>query len=103
MRIQVSAAGFGGATATSGLLAIPLISEKVTSAHLTEIDRRSGGQLTALRAVGDASAKRFSFATAPAGNLPAEQLLFVGLGSAETLDRQALLRWAAAVTRKLAG
>ena len=108
MRIQVSAGGLGGATAKSGLLAIPLVngkgaSEKGTSAHLTEVDRRSGGQLTALRAVGDAPSKRFSFSTAPAGSLPAEQLLFAGLGSAETLDRQALLRWAAAVTRKLAG
>ena len=103
MRIHVSAGGLGGATAKSGLLAIPLVNEKGTSAHLTEVDRRSGGQLTALRAVGDAPSKRFSFSTAPAGSLPAEQLLFAGLGSAETLDRQALLRWAAAVTRKLAG
>ena len=108
MRIQISAGGLSGATAKSGLLAIPLIngkgsSEKGTSAHLTEVDRRSGGQLTALRAVGDAPSKRFSFSTAPAGSLPAEQLLFAGLGSAETLDRQAILRWAAAVTRKLAG
>jgi hypothetical protein len=84
VRIHVSAGGLSGATAKSGLLAIPLIngkgtSEKGTSAHLTEADRRSGGQLTALRAVGDAPSKRVSFSTAPAGGLPAEQLLFAGL------------------------
>jgi len=103
VRFHVSGNGLSGATAKSGVLAIPLISEKGVSAHLAEVDRRSGGQLTALRAVGDASAKRFSFATAPAGNLAAEQLLFAGLGNLESLDRQALLRWVASVTRKLAG
>ncbi len=103
MRVVVSASGLSGATGRGGVLGIPLISEKRESPHLTEVDRRSGGQLTVLRAVGEGSAKRYSFSSAPAGNLPADQLLFAGLGSAETLDRQALLRWAAAVTRKLAG
>lgn len=108
MKILVSANGFGGATSKSGVLAIPLVAATGTSAsrdtaHLSEVDRRSGGGLTALRNVDDASTKRFAFATAAAGSLPAEQLLFAGLGSAETLDRQTLLRWAAAVTRRLAG
>ncbi|MGA1647226.1 MAG: leucyl aminopeptidase family protein [Candidatus Limnocylindrus sp.] len=103
MRFSVSASGFQGATGRGGVLAIPLAAEKSQSAYITEVDRRSGGQLTALRAVGEASAKRFHFSSSPAGGLPAEQILFAGLGGAESLDRQALVRWAAAVTRKLAG
>ena len=103
MRFNVSASGLSGATGRGGVLAAPLIKEKGQSAHTTEIDRRSGGQLTALRAVGEGSATRFHFSSSPAGTLPADQLLFAGLGSAESLDRQAIVRWAAAVTRKLAG
>ena len=81
MKILVSANGFGGATSKSGVLAIPLVAATGTSAsrdtaHLAEVDRRSGGGLTALRNVDDASTKRFAFATAAAGSLPAEQLLF---------------------------
>jgi len=103
MRFNVSASGFSGATGRGGVLAAPLLKEKGQSAHTTEIDRRSGGQLTALRAVGEGSATRFHFSSSPAGTLPADQVLFAGLGSAESLDRQAIVRWAAAVTRKLAG
>ena len=52
MRIHVSAGGFSGATAKSGILAIPLINgkgltEKGNSAYVIEVDRRSGGQFTA--------------------------------------------------------
>ncbi|MEY2731317.1 MAG: hypothetical protein RLZZ588_42, partial [Chloroflexota bacterium] len=94
MRFSVSASGFQGATGRGGVLAIPLAGEKSQSAYITEVDRRSGGQLTALRAVGEGSAKRFHFSSSPAGGLPAEQILFAGLGGAESLDRQALVRWA---------
>lgn len=103
MRISVSANGFRGATGRGGVLAIPLAAEKRQFTYITEIDRRSGGQLSALRAVGEGSAARFHFSASPAGTLPAEQILFAGLGGAESLDRQAIVRWAAAVTRKLAG
>jgi hypothetical protein len=103
MRISVSANGLRGATGRGGVLAIPLAAEKRQSPYITEIDRRSGGQLSALRAVGEGSAARFHFSASPAGTLPAEQILFAGLGGAESLDRQAIVRWAAAVTRKLAG
>ena len=103
MRISVSANGLRGATGRGGVLAIPLAAEKRQSTYITEIDRRSGGQLSALRAVGEGSAARFHFSASPAGSLPAEQILFAGLGGAESLDRQAIVRWAAAVTRKLAG
>ena len=103
MRISVSANGLQGATGRGGVLAIPLAAEKRQSTYITEIDRRSGGQLSALRAVGEGSAARFHFSASPAGTLPAEQIRFAGLGGAESLDRQAIVRWAAAVTRKLAG
>ena len=102
MRFKVSSGGIRGA-ANCEILAVPLFSNDLGSTHLREIDAASGGALSALRAIGEASGRRYGASLSAGGKLPADHLLFVGAGAAHDLDRQALLRWSSAVVRRLAG
>ncbi len=102
MRFTVSSGGIRSAAKTE-ILAIPLFSDDLGSTHLREVDAAAGGALAALRGIGEATGRRYSASLAAGGRLPADHLLFVGAGARSDFDRQALLRWAAAVVRRLAG
>jgi leucyl aminopeptidase len=103
MRFQVSAAGLDGAAGAADLLATPIFCDNLDAAHLRAIDAKSGGHVEALRAIGELTGNRFSQSLIPGGRLPAPHLLLMGAGERAELDRQSLLRWTSAVTRRLAG
>ncbi len=85
------------------VLAVPIVGEPAFDGSLGELDRRSGGELRTLAAFGELTGKRYSTALAAAGELPTGRLLAVAAGPADELDRQVVLRIAAAVERRLGG
>ena len=85
------------------VLAIPVVGEPTFEGVAAELDRRSGGELKALAAFGELSAKRYSTALAASGELPAARLLVVGAGEAEKLDRETVVRIGASIERRLGG
>ncbi|MBA3234803.1 MAG: hypothetical protein H0T59_02265, partial [Chloroflexi bacterium] len=85
------------------VLAIPMTGEPSFDGPLGELDRRSGGEIQSLVTFGEIRGKRFATAVAVAGEIAADRLLAVGLGETETIDREAVVRIAAAVQRRLAG
>jgi len=103
MRFQVSAKGINGAAGKGQVLAHPLFSDDLESTHVRAVDSLSGGQVAALRQIGEATGKRYALALADGGRLPATHLLLAGVGPRHDADRQVLRRWAAAVVRRLAG
>ncbi len=85
------------------LLAIPILGSPAWDGPLGELDRRSGGELRALHAFGELSAKRFDSAIVASGDLPVGRVLAIGAGEPDALDRQAVVRLGAAIERRLAG
>ena len=85
------------------VLAIPVLGDPAFEGPQAELDRRSGGELKALAAFGELSGKRYSTALAASGDLPAGRLLVVGAGEADKLDREAVVRIASSVERRLGG
>src|SRR5215207_7589381 len=83
------------------VLVVPYIGEPAFEGPLDELDRRSGGELRALATFRELTAKRYSTSLASAGELPAGRLLTVDGGDTETLDREAVVRIAAAALRRL--
>ncbi len=103
MRFQISTNGLNGATGKGGVLALPIFSDELETAHLHQINAKSAGVVASLRAIGEVKGTLYGAALAPAGTLPAEHLLITGAGPVADLDRQVLRRWASAVVRRLAG
>ncbi|MBA3234691.1 MAG: hypothetical protein H0T59_01705 [Chloroflexi bacterium] len=85
------------------VLAIPMTGEPSFDGPLGELDRRSSGEIQSLVTFGEIRGKRFATAVAAAGEIAADRLLAVGLGDTETIDRETVVRIAAAVQRRLAG
>jgi leucyl aminopeptidase len=85
------------------VLALPIVGEPVFDGPLGELDRRSGGELSALVAFGELSAKRYGATLVAAGELPAGRLLAIGAGDAAALDRETAAHLGAAIVRRLAG
>jgi leucyl aminopeptidase len=85
------------------VLVVPIAGEPRFDGQLGEIDRRSGGELRALLAFGELSAKRYSTALAASGELPVGRVLVVGLGDPGKLDRESIRHAAATCIRRLAG
>jgi len=85
------------------LLAIPVFDEPEFTGPLGELDRRSGGELQALSTFGELQTKRYSTALAGPGELPVARLLAVGAGAPGELDREAVVRIASSVERRLGG
>jgi len=85
------------------VLVVPVVGQPDFEGPLGELDRRTGGELSALAAFGELTAKRYSTALARAGQLPASRVLVVAAGEADKLDREAVLRVAAAAERRLGG
>ncbi|MBP1704385.1 MAG: Leucyl aminopeptidase [Chloroflexi bacterium] len=85
------------------VLALPIAGVPVFDGPLGELDRRSGGELSALAAFGELSAKRYGATLAAAGELPAGRILAVGAGDADAIDRETVVHLGAAIVRRLAG
>ena len=85
------------------VLAVPLLGDLAIDGPLAELDRRSGGELTALAAFGELKTERFATALAAAGESAASRLVMVGAGSAATLDRETVMHVGASVERRLGG
>ena len=85
------------------VLVVPVVGDPVFEDGLGEIDRRSGGELKSLADFGELTGKRYSAALGAAGELPAARILAVGAGEAPKLDRETVVRVAAAAERRLGG
>jgi leucyl aminopeptidase len=85
------------------VLAVPVVPEPAFEGPLAELDRRTGGELSALAKLGELSGKRFATALAGSGELAAGRVMVVGLGPVEELDRETVRKVAAAIVRRLAG
>ncbi|MEA2536090.1 MAG: leucyl aminopeptidase [Chloroflexota bacterium] len=85
------------------VLAVPFVGEPAFDGPLAELDRRSGGELTALATLGELSAKRYGATLAGAGELPVGRLLMAGAGDADKLDRETIHRLGATIERRLGG
>jgi leucyl aminopeptidase len=85
------------------VLAVPFAGEPALQGALAEIDKRSGGELSALAAFGELKAERYSSVVTAAGQLRAGRLLAIGAGEAGTITRQVVVRIGSAVERRLAG
>ena len=85
------------------VLVVPMAAEPVFDGPLGELDRRAGGELRTLVAFGELPGKRYATALAAAGEVRGGRLLSVGLGDPATLDRESIVRVAAAAERRLGG
>jgi leucyl aminopeptidase len=85
------------------VLVVPIVGEPAFSGPLDEIDRRSGGELRALAEFRELRTKRYSSALASAGELPSRRIVTVAVGDADSVDREVVVRVAAAALRRLAG
>jgi leucyl aminopeptidase len=85
------------------VLVVPIVGEPMWDGPLGEVDRRTGGELTALHAFGEIRRKRFATSLVASGELTAGRIVTVSAGDAEILDREAVVRTAAAAERRLSG
>jgi leucyl aminopeptidase len=85
------------------VLAVPFLGELTLDGPLAEIDRRSGGELTALHAFGEVSEKRFHSTLAGAGALPVTRLVAISAGPTDTIDREIVRNIGASIERRLGG
>ena len=85
------------------VLVVPVVSEPVFDGPLGELDRRAGGELHMLATFGELTGKRYSTAISAAGELRAGRILVVSMGDPARLDREAVIRIAAAAERRLSG
>jgi leucyl aminopeptidase len=88
------------------VLVVPILGQPAFTGPLGELDRRSGGELTSLADFGELRGKRFKGVLAGAGSngeVKAKRLLVVLGGAASDLDREAVVKIAAAGIRRLGG
>ena len=85
------------------VLAVPYVGEPAFDGVLAEIDKRSGGELSALTAFGELKAERYGTVIAAGGQLRAGRLMATAAGDADTISRQVVIRIGSAVERRLAG
>jgi leucyl aminopeptidase len=85
------------------VLVVPVATEPAFDGPLGELDRRAGGELQTLVAFGELKGKRYSTALLAGGESSAGRLLAIGLGDPDALDRETLVRVAAAAERRLGG
>ena len=85
------------------VLAVPFIGEPRFEGALAELDRRAGGELTALAAFGELKSERYGTVLTGAGELRAGRVLAVGAGDADGITRQVVVRVGSTIERRLAG
>ena len=85
------------------VLVVPVIADPVFDGPLGELDRRAGGELQTLSRFGELTGKRYATALSAAGDLPAGRILALSMGDPARLDRETVVRLAAAAERRLGG
>jgi len=88
------------------VLVVPILGEPAFSGPLAELDKRAGGELKALADFGELRGKRFKSVLVGTGSgkeIGAKRLVVVLGGPAADLDREAVVKIAAASLRRLAG
>jgi leucyl aminopeptidase len=85
------------------VLVLPVLGDGPLSGVAAELDRRAGGHIGRLIDFGELNARRYSGLLAGADEGGPSHLLAVRVGAAEALDREAVVRFAAAAERRLAG
>ncbi len=88
------------------LLIVPVVGEPAFTDELAELDRRSGGELSALAAFGELRAgssrsKMYRAALGAPGELPVRRVLAVSTVKADQFDREVARRLAASALRRL--
>ncbi|MEO5965402.1 MAG: leucyl aminopeptidase [Candidatus Limnocylindrales bacterium] len=89
--------------APADVLVLPVVGEPDFGGALGEVDRRSGGELSALHAFGELRGKRFSTSLGAGGELPAKRLVSVAAGPADELDLETVRKVGASGIRRLIG
>jgi leucyl aminopeptidase len=85
------------------VLVVPILGEPRFEGTLGELDKRAGGELSALTAFGDLTNERYCSTVSAGGQLRADRILAIGAGAPEKITRQVIVRMASAVERRLAG
>ena len=85
------------------VLVIPIVGDPLFDGSLGELDRRANGELAALVAFGELRTKRFTSAIAASGEVRARRLVTISTGDAPGVDREVVVRTAAAALQRLAG
>lgn len=85
------------------VLVIPIVGDPAFDGALGELDRRAGGELTALHTFGELRAKQFTSSIAASGEAKAGRLLTISTGEAAGIDREVVVRTGAAALHRLAG
>jgi leucyl aminopeptidase len=85
------------------VLVVPVLADPAFDGPLGELDKRAGGELQALVTFGELTGKRYSTALAAGGELRAGRILVISIGDPEKLDREIVVRLAAAAERRLGG
>jgi leucyl aminopeptidase len=89
--------------AAADVLVVPVIGDPAFAGELCGLDQRTGGELRGVLAFGELGSKRYGSALAAAGDLPVQRVLLAAGGPADTFDREAARRLAAAALRRLTG
>ena len=85
------------------ILVVPIVGEPDWTGPLGELDRRARGELRALQAFGELRTKRYTSALAASGDVKADRIMLLSVGSADHLDRETVVRSAAAAMHRLGG
>jgi len=101
--VQVRVVGDLPWTIKADVLVVPIVGAPVFDGPLGELDRRTGGELSALQAFGEIRERQFTSAISAPGGLPAGRVVTVSVGEAEAIDRETVLRTGAAAIHRLAG
>ena len=88
---------------SADVLVVPTVGEPRFEGALAEMDKRAGGELSALTAFGDITKERYCSTVSAGGQLRADRILTIGAGAPEKITRQVIVRMASAVERRLAG
>src|SRR5450759_5554100 len=70
---------------------VPLVGEPTFDGALAELDKRAGGELSALAAFGELKGDRYSTVVTAAGELPPGRLLVACVGAADKITRQVIV------------
>ena len=85
------------------VLVVPVAATPAFEGQLGELDRRAGGEIQALVAFGEIRRRRYRAVLASGGGSRSERILVVGMGEPSALDRETVVRVAAAAERRLGG
>lgn len=84
------------------VIAVPITKDDMLPASIMEVDRRSGGALSAYRTLGELRGSPWSSTLLRTTGMAASWLLAMGVGEEASFDRLTALRLGAAIERRLA-